>query len=194
MITVTLIFLLLTSGFLAEKYFLRSRESLLEKLGIVIFLGITVVPFININSALFNNNYISNKVTLLTVILSAIFFVILLLATRNKKCFKKTENSGISKNELLVLTLTVLVAAFSFYYYTDKEFLLSLGSYLFKGDAKCFYMQTFENVRGLIPDLNDNHAVNNSYGIISTPGNILFTATFVSIFKLYGFKTRTVCS
>ncbi|MFH1045351.1 MAG: hypothetical protein V1727_00115 [Candidatus Omnitrophota bacterium] len=89
---------------------------------------------------------------------------------------------------MLVLILLGLVAMFSSYYYSDKESLLSLGSYLFKGDAKCFYMQTFETVRGLVPYLNDKHPANNPYGIIGTPGNILFTSTFVSIFGLYGFK------
>ncbi|MBN3041298.1 MAG: hypothetical protein JW867_09215, partial [Candidatus Omnitrophica bacterium] len=98
-------------------------------------------------------------------------------------------NFRISKSELSVLILLGLLAIFSsYYYYSDKESLLSLGSYLFKGDAKCFYMQTFETLRRLAPYLNDRHPANNPYGIICTPGNILFTSTFVSTFGLYGFK------
>lgn len=183
--TVILVFLLLTSGILATKYFLRNA-GLLEGLGVTVFLSITVVPFININCALLNKSYISNNFTLLTSIISIVFFGVLLVFT-GKNNLKREKPIIVSRNGLSILILAILLAIFLSFYYTNKEFLLSLGSYFIKGDAECFYMQTFETISDLQPDFKGS-LNNNAYEIICTPGNILFTSTLVPIFKLYSFK------
>ena len=179
---------LLATGILSAKYFLNNKRGLLERAGVIIFFSMSVVPLININLALFSGNLVSNKSILLISVVLSTFFIILLRFTKSEKAPEEVKNFSKPKNELLVLVLAGFIALFFFFYYTNKEFLLSLGSYLFKGDAKCFYMQTFENVSGLVYNLDDKYLVNNPYGIISTPGNILFTSAFVSIFELYGFK------
>ena len=61
-----------------------------------------------------------------------------------------------------------------------------LASYLQRGEAECFYMQTFSFVPGLNPDLNGPQ-VWEAYNIISTPGNTLFTTTFMAVFGLHSF-------
>lgn len=187
--TIILVLLLLTSGILATKYFLRDA-GLLERLGVIIFLSITIAPFININCALFKNIYISNKFILLTYAISIAFFGLLLFFVRKK--YPQKEKAGfIPTNELPILILAALVVIFLSFYYTNEEFLLSLGSYLIKGDAECFYMQTFETISDLRPDLKVFSGAN-AYEIICTPGNILFTSTLVPIFKLYSFKVLYV--
>lgn len=187
MIILTFLSLLFT-GILAARYFLNNKGGLLERAGVIIFFSMSVVPFVNINFALLANNQVSNKSTLLISIVLSIFFIILLWLTKSRKLSGEAEGFKLPKNELLILMSVGFIALFFTYYYSNNEFLLSLGSYLFKGDAKCFYMQTFETVKGLAPYLNDKHPAGNPYGIISTPGNIMFSATFVSIFELYGYK------
>jgi len=179
---------LLFAGFLAARYFLGNKGGLFERAGAIIFFSISVTPFININLALLNNWRIANGLTFCVSILAAVLFYILILNSKKEKVPGKIIDPAALKDEWFALIVLGLVAIFCFNYYTDKESLLSLGSYLLKGDAKCFYMQTFETVRGLVPDLNSPHPRVNPYGIISTPGNLLFSTTFVSTFKLYGFK------
>jgi len=72
-------------------------------------------------------------------------------------------------------------------YYSDAEFLFSLVSYLLRGEAECFYMQTFSFVADLNPALSAPD-VSKAYNIISTPGNTLFTTTAMAVFGRAAFQ------
>jgi hypothetical protein len=82
------------------------------------------------------------------------------------------------------------IGAFSFMYYNDTEFLLSLASYLQRGEAKCFPMQTFKLLADLNPGAPDA-AVREIFSMISTPGNALFTRGLA--FIRYGGLSGVVC-
>ncbi len=77
--------------------------------------------------------------------------------------------------ELAVLAVAASVALWAWLYYTNTEFLVSLASYLQRGEAKCFYMQTFKLLEALNPG-QVGERVREMYTIISTPGNAAFTA------------------
>lgn len=169
---------MLISGFLASRYLIRDA-GLLERLATSFFFGITLAPFLNINYALITRGYISYGLIFLSCIVVLICLILL-----PKETFRYKESvKGFS-----VLFFTVLIAVFSFYYYSNKEFILSLGSYLIKGEAKCFYMQSFETVKELHLEQDRSFALNKAYEIICTPGNILFTSTLLPVFKLYSYK------
>ncbi len=190
MMPLVLILSLLACGMLAANYFLREKMGLLERLGVTLFLALTVVPFVNINYALFGGGYISNETTLAACAIMAVLFGALIFY-RSRIPPVKEKAGKMPSQELPVLLLAVLLAVFLFFYYTNKEFLLSLGSYLIKGDAECFYLQTFETVGDMRPDLA-GLIKTNPYEIICTPGNILFTSTLISILKLSSFKALYV--
>lgn len=181
------IFLLLIPAILAAQYFLNSA-GLLEKLGVVIFFSLTAVPFLNINCALLNGNYMSNNLTFINSVILIIFFSILILCRKQKNDLQQPAFVFVLKNELWVLAILVFIAGCAAYYYSNKEFILSLGSYFIKGDAECFYQQAFRVIKELNPDFKSSIPVNEVYGIICTPGNILFTSTVLPIFKLYSFQ------
>lgn len=181
------IFLLLVPAILATQYFLNTG-GLLEKIGVIIFFSLSVVPFLNINCALFNGNYISNNLTLINSVILIIFFSILILCRKQKGNLKKPPPVFVTKNELWILIILVFIAGCAVYYYSNKEFILSLGAYFIKGDAECFYQQTFRVIKELNPDFISKIPVNEVYGIICTPGNILFTSTVLPILKLYSFQ------
>lgn len=185
----SIIILILTafSGFLISVYFIRS-SCFLERLGLTVFFAITAVPFININLALLNGTYINPAVILISVL--CLLFLILLVSTINfnKSNLKEVFSPLYSKNELLVLPLFVSVLVFLFFYYSNVEFLLSLASFLIKGDAPCFYMQSFRTIGLLNPGFSRLEALTKVYQIICTPGNILFTATFLTLLKINCFK------
>lgn len=183
------ILLLLIPGFFAVKYFFRDTDTgVLEKTGLLIFFSLVLVPFVNINCALLNGRYVSLTLTIITSIsLSIIFAVLIAFGARNGQGQKATY-PGASKGDWLILIAAGLVCLFAGYYYTNKEFILSLGSYLIKGDANCFYQQTFSTIRELSQDFKSGIPVDKVYGIICTPGNTLFTSTVLFLFKLFSFK------
>jgi len=186
-VVILIVFLMLVSGFLAANYFLKDPDNGLESAGAILFFSLAVVPFININCAFFCNKYITDNLTLVTSFAAVIFFS-LLVHRANRGIRGNCFQFSISRRGSLMLALVILTGSFFYHYYTNEEFMLSLGSYLVKGDAACFYMQTFQTLEEFIPNVNGISSVNDAYGIISTPGNILFTATALSIFKLYSFK------
>lgn len=183
------ILLLLIPGLLATKYFFRDAAvGLLEKTGLVIFISLVLVPFVNINCALLNGRYVSLALTIITSISLSIIFAVLLAFEARTPGKQKARLTVTSKDDCLILIAAGLVCLFAGYYYTNKELILSLGSYLIKGDAECFYQQTFRVTKELNPDFKSCIPVGKVYEIICTPGNILFTATSLSFFKLFSFK------
>ncbi len=183
--------LMLVSGFIASKYFFADKDmEFLEEAGLIIFFSITTIPFININLALLNGNYITDNLTFIVSISSiSLFLTLLFFANRkNKLNLKEKQHFSISKKDLLVLSILALIIVLLFFYYSNSEFILSLASYLIKGDSECFYMQSFRTVGILNPSLDKETLLNKTYEIICTPGNILFTSTFIPILKMYSFK------
>lgn len=182
------IILILIPAILAAQCFLNISGAL-EKIGVIIFFSLTIVPFFNINYALLTGSYISNNLTIINSILPIIIFSIIILCCKRKNDLKRICTiSSVSKDELLVLAISISLAVFMAYYYSNKEFILSLASYFTKGDAECFYMQTFKTIEGLNQDFTAKITVSKVYEIICTPGNILFTSTLLPVLKLYSFK------
>ncbi len=89
--------------------------------------------------------------------------------------------------ELGVLALGLALGGFTWLHHNDAELWLSLGSYLQTDKAKCFYMQTLS----FVPELNvgrDPGMVRRAYEIISTPGNSMFTASWMAVLGPWTFK------
>ncbi len=183
MIIIT-IFLMLLSGIAASRYFLKNAD-FLERVGITVFLGLSVVPFVNINCVFFNSRYISNSLTILNSILVIIFFGCLIFYSKGKNNFDKSIPGDVSKTDFTVLIIGVLISLLALYYHSNKEFLFSLAAYLKGTGVECFFKETF---RAFI-DLNPQRIpALETYAINCTPGNILFTSTLLPILKFYSFK------
>lgn len=187
MVIVNLVLLILI-GFFTSVYFLRNATFLI-RIGSVIFFMITAVPFLNINLALFLGYYINSSVILFASLIGVLLFLGLFLSKRPtwdncKDIFCPLP----SKWELAALGSLIFLLFFLYRYYSNNEFSLSLASYLIKGDAECFYMQTFRTLDVLNPGIERLDLIKKVYDIICTPGNILFTATFLPLFKLSSFK------
>ncbi|MHB8155112.1 MAG: hypothetical protein ACYDFR_03555 [Candidatus Omnitrophota bacterium] len=147
-----------------------------------------VVPFININLALLTGIYINRPVIMVTALCSLVFIFLLSSRGLKRNNLKKIFSLLYSKDELLVLPLFVSALVFLFFYYSNIEFLLSLAAYLVKGDAPCFYMQSFRTIGLLNPGFSRLDALTKVYEIICTPGNILLTSTFLPVLKINCFK------
>ncbi|MFC1576263.1 hypothetical protein ACFL3J_01180 [Candidatus Omnitrophota bacterium] len=181
--------LILTTGILASIYFF-SKAGLLERLGSVMFFSLALAPFININLSLLGGIHVANEIAVISSLVISFLFLLLLLYKKKKtghvidgKLFAAPE-----KSELFAFVILIAVTVYLFFYYSNLEFIMSLASYIIKGDAECFYMQTFETAKDFKGALAPLGANNNAYGIICTPGNILFTSSLISIFKMYSFK------
>ena len=87
----------------------------------------------------------------------------------------------------LTLSLGAVVGVLTALHHTDTELWLQLGSYLGRGEAECFYMQTFSFVPELNPD-GDPQLVRDAYDIISTPGNAVFTAGWLPVLGDHAFR------
>jgi hypothetical protein len=182
-----IIILTVFSGFVISVYLLQ-RASFLERLGLTLFFTITAAPFININLALFKGIYI-NLAIIISSALTLLFLILLVSVIKfHENNLKEIVSPFLLKDELLVSVFFTAVLAFLFFYYSNIEFLLSLSSYLTKGDASCFYMQNFRTIGLLNPESNRIDALTKIYQIICTPGNILFTSTFLPILKINCFK------
>ncbi|MBJ94469.1 MAG: hypothetical protein CMP23_08305 [Rickettsiales bacterium] len=89
--------------------------------------------------------------------------------------------------EFAIALLGLGTASFYWLHYSDAEFLYSLVSYLIRGEAECFYMQTFSFVAGLNAEATAPN-VERAYQIISTPGNTLFSSSAMALAGRYGFQ------
>lgn len=92
----------------------------------------------------------------------------------------------------LVLLFALLTVGFGYFYYNNSELLLSIVSYLTRGEAKCFEMQTFKFF-GPLNTGNGPEAICEMFKIISTPGNAIFTANSMPIFGVHGFFVLYLC-
>lgn len=84
--------------------------------------------------------------------------------------------------EVAALLLAAATAGFTALHHHGGELLLSLASWLGRGEAECFYMQSFALVRGLDP-AGDPAGIREAWSIINTPGNVAFTAPLLPLLK-----------
>ena len=161
-------------------------ERFLELLGYTLFFSLSAVPFLLILIALALPTYIS-----LPLAVGVAIAVIIGLALPFRKVLREHKVPRPTAKELVVVLVAVAVAATMFTYFTSSETLLSVASYLTRGEAKCFEMQTFK----FVPGLNQGQPAKNirdMYSIISTPGNALFTTGLTPFFGFYTFHALYV--
>ncbi len=190
--------LLLLVGYLLSTWLLP-RCTRLERLGYCLLFALCATPLVVANLGYGLGIFISGKV----VCLAALALVVLLAPLGWRRLRKRGDTAetgpggdnqgatGWSRGELAAAAMGSMVALFYWQYYSNAEFLLSLVSYLLRGEAECFYMQTFSFVPGLNPDFNGPQ-VSEAYNIISTPGNTLFTTTAMAVFGLRSFQVLYV--
>jgi hypothetical protein len=190
--------LLLLAGYLVSVW-LVPRCSRLERLGYSLLFALTATPVVAASLGYGLGVFVSKKL----VAGVALAFVVLLAPHAWKRWQQRRGSSaapgvaeagplaGSGRAEGRALLFAALVAAFYWSYYSNSEFLLSLLSYLLRGEAECFYMQTFSFAAALNPEMGAPQ-VEQAYNIISTPGNTLFTTSAMAIFGLHSFHVLYV--
>jgi hypothetical protein len=190
--------LLLLAGYQLSTWFVP-RCSRLERLGYCLLFALSATSLVVANLAYGLGIFVSTKLVAAT----AAGFVVALAPYSLRRLRDSRTASGPggdggggqatswSRTDSTVLAFGTLIVLFYWLYYSNAEFLLSLVSYLLRGEAECFYMQTFSFVPGLNPNLSAPE-VQEAYNIISTPGNTLFTMTFMAVFGLHSFQVLYV--
>ena len=185
---IPIIALLLIIGFLLAVYLLKKINFLEAVSFSLVFAGIAV-PWVTINIALAAPTYVSRW-----LIVGVGIALLAILAWPAYKILR--QNLGALRptgRHWVVLAFSLPVILIGYFYYTDSELFLSIVSYLTRGEAKCFEMQTFK----LFGPLNTNsgpEAVCEMFKIISTPGNAIFTANSMPVFGLAGFHVLYIYS
>ena len=178
--------LLLLTGIFAG-WALVGRGSAVERTAYTLLFALTLAPALVTAGAFLRSAYVSRTGLLVAALL--------LLALLAKPALDGLRRRGLprpDRRDAIVLSLAALVAAGAAVYYTQTEFWLSLGAYVQTGEAKCFYMQTFNLVEGLNvgpPGVE----VPETYRIISTPGNVLFTAPMMHVHGTETFHVLYAC-
>lgn len=158
------------------------RAGWLERAGYTLFFALVVVPFLLIHLSLLASMHITGALYLIVGLIC-----LMALAWPGVRGLRRMSWRAPRIAEWFGLALAAAVGAFSYVYYNDTEFLLSLASYLQRGETKCFPMQTFK----LLADLNPGApgaTVRGIFQMISTPGNALFTAGAWPLFHLATFR------
>jgi hypothetical protein len=161
---------------------LAPRAGFLERVAYALLFTLAAVPLVAYQAALALPAFLSQG---LLAAVSALF--LLGLAWPSWKAGRALLPPRPEPWELGVLTLGLGLAGFTWLHHNDAELWLSLGSYLQTDKAKCFYMQTLS----FVPELNagrDPGMVRRAYEIISTPGNSLFTASWMAVLGPWTFK------
>ncbi len=167
--------LLIVVGYLVATRVIN-ETTLLERVAYTLLFAITVIPFIAMNASIAGSIYPTK-----TMLAIASFIIVAALARHAYKHFRAFTRPQFSKMDAVALGLCVASAVAAWFYYTNAEFLLSLASYIQKGEAKCFYMQTFSLVKTLNPEAASPNILK-MYSTIATPGNAMFTAPLMPIF------------
>lgn len=175
---------LLTLIALGLTHLLLGRPKPVEGLAYLLLFFLVPVPLVMAN-LLFLGQRFSTAGLLLGTALTLALVVTAALAVRRWLAGAPApsvvgETSPAPAFEWLVVGLAGCVGGGAWFYYCDAEFLLSIGSYLQRGEAECFYMQTFSFIEGLNPD-QAKPVVDKAYAIITTPGNALFTASLMPL-------------
>lgn len=161
----------LVGYFLAARLF-RDTDTV-ERLAWTVLFSLTTVQWLVFNLSVMGDIYITGTVVLLSGL--AVFAMLVRGAWRHPSQLCLSAPDG---RQVIVLVAAAVVSAFATLYYTNAEFLLSLPTYFATSETKCFYMQTFKVVGDLNPSTAPQ-AIQDMYGVISTPGNALFTAGLV---------------
>jgi hypothetical protein len=167
--------LLIVVGYLVATRVIN-ETTLLERVAYTLLFAITVIPFIAMNASIAGSIYPTK-----TMLAASGLIIVAALGRHAYKHFRAFTRPQFSKMDAAALGLCVASAVAAWFYYTNAEFLLSLASYIQKGEAKCFYMQTFSLVKTLNPLLASPDILK-MYGTIATPGNTMFTAPLMPIF------------
>jgi len=155
-------------------YLLAARlfrdTGLLERLAWTVLFSMVVVQWVVFNISVMGDVYITG-----TVVGISGLCVLALLVLHAWRHPVRLSLPAPDTRQVTVLAATAAVSVFAAMYYTNAEFLLSLPTYFATAETKCFYMQTFKVVGDLNPAVAPQ-AIQDMYGVISTPGNALFTA------------------
>jgi len=151
------------------------RSTLLERVAWTLLFTLAVAPFLAFNLSVLRPAFLSGATLggCAAVVLAGLAWP----AWRRRAALLPERPDGA---QLATLALALAAGIFTWLHHDDTEFWLSLGSYLQRGEAKCFYMQTMS----FVPELNSQASpelVRSAYGIISTPGNAVFTAGWMPV-------------
>ncbi len=189
LLVTALLLLILAAGFLTTEYFFQ-HAPLPEKTGFTVFFSLTCLPFLAVNLSLWLNYYINLWLILsFSCLYVTVFFCLVYFRHEiNRVTLTFERICSELKRRWLFLFLILLTGMVSFFYYSNEAFILSLGSYVLRGEADCFAMQTFRLYGLLNPQGYSERLVPAVSAIINTPGNTLFTAPFLPLLKLATFK------
>jgi len=168
-------------GYLTTKTFFN-KSNFIETLGYTLFFSVLIVPLIvTILNFTFGIDYKLAYILFISIILIIIYCVRFKITKVPLNNFlpKKIKNKGI-----IVLLILFVILTFSYFYYNNSVYYLSLASYIEKGESNCFYMLAF----ALQQESKDLLATDNVYDILTTPGNSIFTASFHTFFGSSSFK------
>jgi hypothetical protein len=178
MIQYVIILILFIIGVLST-YLIFKKLKFIEFLGYSIFFSILFIPLVLINLS-FIFDILPSISLLIIVSLITLGIVILFLKLRKIKLY----SFKINKLHKILILFIFIITIFSFFYYNNSVYYLSLTSYMQKGETNCFYMLTFAL------DNNLDHLVSTDtpYDILSTPANSMFTSFLHPILSFNSFK------
>lgn len=173
---------LLATGTLLSEAAIRPRDAV-ERVAYALLFALTALPYALIATVL------AASVRLSAPLLHGVSLPATALAValwwRSRRRDAEPRKTAPRPREWTTLAVAAAVGLGAWVHYTDTEFLLSLASYVDRGEAKCFYMQTFQLLDGLNPG-RPFAPMRDLFDVISTPGNTVFTAPFVQAFGVYG--------
>lgn len=173
---------LLLLGALSSTWFVR-QGTLAERVGYALVLGVGAAPVVASILALAFSRPVSAGVA--WGVLGAL--IVLFGALHGAARLRHLRLPRPTWDDALVLVLVAGVALFAGLHYTDAELLLNLAAFLDTGEAKCFYMQSFQLVPGLL-DRGSEFRPELFFDVINTPGNTLFTAGLMPLLGLHAFR------
>lgn len=165
------------------------KATLFERFSTTAFLMLAVPGFFSIHYSLVFRFLQSESLTwIIAFSLLAIVFCVMIWKYRDRTVhvLLGCECLNFISDGLTFLCFIAAVVVYALFY-SNMQAIVSLGSYIMKGDAECFYMQSFKTLNVLNPILNRYNLPHEFYTIICTPGNTLFTVFMLPVFKLATF-------
>lgn len=180
------------SAFLFSAYLFRGK-SFLENAGYVLFSFLTAIAVVNMPLLFWAGVLTSHTILFIE---SLAVCVIMLVYGIKRDRLSALKNIFLQSPRGVDYAYIFCLIGLSFFfalYYSNLQFYLSLGSFLLKGEAECFYMQTFKTMSIFHASAVDTTAISQANTIICTPGNTLFTSVFTTLLKTEGFRVLYVC-
>ena len=162
---------------------LFKKIKFIELLGYLIFFSISIVPWVSINFNLIFDS-VSNLIQMMSIAI-IILAILIYYVTKNNI---NINLPNMSKFEFIFLFVIFIISIFSYFYYNNSVYYLSLASYVERGETNCFYMLTF----ALQPELKDMVNTDTRYDILSTPGNSMFTSFIHPVFEFNSFRVMYI--